>query len=118
VEPFLLANAPSMQRLRPQVDVCADSEVYVRLTPGARIGAMPYRHKDRGGRAEKKLPLEEVVRITEKAIAWARSRSARRHDGSGHGPARGARHSCPCCRRISIIVCAIFLDFIYLSCII
>jgi hypothetical protein len=30
-----------MQRLRLQVDVCADSEVYVRLTPGARIGAMP-----------------------------------------------------------------------------
>ena len=41
VEPFLQANAPSMQRLRLQVDVCADSEVYVRLTPGARIGAVP-----------------------------------------------------------------------------
>ena len=36
VEPFLQANAPSMQRLRLQADVCADSEVYVRLTPGAR----------------------------------------------------------------------------------
>ena len=41
VEPFLQANAPPMQRLRLQADVCADSEVYVRLTPGARIGAMP-----------------------------------------------------------------------------
>jgi hypothetical protein len=30
-----------MQRLRLKADVCADSEVYVRLTPGARIGAMP-----------------------------------------------------------------------------
>ena len=30
-----------MQRLRLQVDICADSEVYVRLTPGARIGAVP-----------------------------------------------------------------------------
>ncbi len=30
-----------MQRLRLQVDVCADSEMYVRLTPGARIGAVP-----------------------------------------------------------------------------
>jgi hypothetical protein len=41
VEPFLQANAPSLPRLRLKVDVCADSEVYVRLTPGARIGAMP-----------------------------------------------------------------------------
>ena len=41
MEPFLQANTISMQRLRLQVDVCADSEVYVRLTPGARIGAMP-----------------------------------------------------------------------------
>ena len=41
VEPFLQANAPSMQRLRLQADICADSEVYVRLTPGARIGAVP-----------------------------------------------------------------------------
>jgi hypothetical protein len=30
-----------MQRLRLHVDVCADSEVYVRLTPGPRIGAVP-----------------------------------------------------------------------------
>jgi hypothetical protein len=30
-----------MQRLRLQVDVCADSEVYVRLTPEARIDAVP-----------------------------------------------------------------------------
>ena len=30
-----------MQRLRLQAEVCADSEVYVRLTPGARIGAVP-----------------------------------------------------------------------------
>ena len=41
VEPFLQANASSMQRMSLQVDVCADSEVYVRLTPGARIGAVP-----------------------------------------------------------------------------
>ena len=41
VEPFLQANAPTMQRLRLHVDVCADTEVYVRLTPGARIGAVP-----------------------------------------------------------------------------
>ena len=30
-----------MQRLRLQVDVCAGSEVYVLLTPAARIGAVP-----------------------------------------------------------------------------
>ena len=30
-----------MQRLRLQADVCADSEVSVRLTPGARIGVVP-----------------------------------------------------------------------------
>ena len=38
VEPFLQANAPSMRRLRLQVDVCADSEVYVRLTPAGGGG--------------------------------------------------------------------------------
>ena len=39
-EPFLQASEPSLQRLRLPADVCADSEVYVRLTPGARIGAV------------------------------------------------------------------------------
>ena len=75
----------------------------------ARDHVGPRDHQDPGAAAEDLLPLEEVVRVTEKAIAGSRSfgvalssctlpgngegnlRPARRHDGAGHGPARGAR---------------------------